>query len=228
MAAFPKIPASAKASRYPPPTEGSHVCVCSTVVDLGRAGGPLRPRSRRCISPSKSPTRFNSGSARTDRTREPKRVSTTCTVTLSEKANLRGYVEGVIRPAADGGGAARSATSSGCCSARRAWCTWCTTRRRQHLREYRRAFRRCRSLCRRRSRKPNGSATPRTTTTRQTWEKLPKFLQEKIAQARRGREARRTRRSRTSASRLRRRHSVLRRGARFRRIRHSAAAGRCG
>ena len=89
------IMASAKASRYPPPTEGSHVCICSSVVDLGLQEG--RYGQKREVHLAFEVTdESNSWVGKDGPHTQPKRVTTTCNVTLSEKAKLREYAEGVI------------------------------------------------------------------------------------------------------------------------------------
>ena len=165
MATFPKIPASAKASRFPPPTEGSHVCICSPIVYLGLQEGRFGQK-REVYLAFEVTDESNSWVGKDGPHTEPKRISTTCTVTLSEKAKLRGYVEGVIgRRLTDAelreARPRRPADRQGVPGARRA-----RREQRQHVRQHLEHFAAAEVDAGTGRRKPNGSVTRRTSTTR--------------------------------------------------------------
>jgi hypothetical protein len=92
---FPKIMASAKSNRYKPAREGTHIAILTTLVDLGLQEGRFGTKQEMFLS-FEITDEFNEWNDKDGQRREPKRVSATVTVSLSEKATLRGYVEGIL------------------------------------------------------------------------------------------------------------------------------------
>ena len=94
---FPKIMLSAKTNKFPPATAGTHVAILNTVVDLGLQESRYGSQPKRELYLAFEVTdEFNEWTDKEGPRREPKRVSTTVTASLSQKAKLREYVEGML------------------------------------------------------------------------------------------------------------------------------------
>ena len=92
---LPKIIASAKGNKFPPASEGTHVAILNTIVDVGLQDGRFGTK-REMFLGFEITDEFNEWTDKDGPRREPKRVSASVTVSLSEKAHLRGYVEGIL------------------------------------------------------------------------------------------------------------------------------------
>lgn len=94
---YAKIMLSAKSGKVPVATQGTHVCILSTIVDLGVQESRYGSQPKREIFLGFEVTdEFNQWSDRDGPRREPKRVSTTVTASLTSKAKLREFVEGIL------------------------------------------------------------------------------------------------------------------------------------
>lgn len=94
---YAKIMLSAKSGKFPVATQGTHVCILSTIVDLGVQESRYGSQPKRELFLGFEVTdEFNEWSDRDGPRREPKRVSTTVTASLTPKAKLREYVEGIL------------------------------------------------------------------------------------------------------------------------------------
>ena len=91
---FPKIMSSSKGNKFPPATEGTHVAIVTTIVDCGTQEGRFGNKPELFLS-FEITDEFNEWTDASGPRREPKRVSTTVTNSMSEKAKLRGYIEGI-------------------------------------------------------------------------------------------------------------------------------------
>jgi hypothetical protein len=91
----PKILASAKGSKFPPAREGTHVAILTTMVDVGLQEGRFGTK-REMFLGFEITDEFNEWTDKDGPRREPKRVFSTVTLSLSEKATLRAYLEGIL------------------------------------------------------------------------------------------------------------------------------------
>jgi len=94
---FPKIMLTSKGNKFPPTAQGTHVAILTTVVDVGLQESRYGSQPKREIYLAFEVTdEFNEWTDKNGPRREPKRVSTTVTASLSPKAKLREYVEGIL------------------------------------------------------------------------------------------------------------------------------------
>ena len=92
---YPKIMSSSKGIKYPPASAGTHVAILTQIVDCGRQEGRFGTKEELFLS-FEITDEFNEWLDRDGPRSEPKRVSATVSNTLSEKAKLREYVEGIL------------------------------------------------------------------------------------------------------------------------------------
>ena len=92
-----KIIISSKGNKFPPATEGTHVAILNWIVDLGVQESRWGSQPKRELFLQFEITdEFNEWHDKDGLRCEPKRVSTTVTASLSQKAKLREYVEGIL------------------------------------------------------------------------------------------------------------------------------------